>query len=158
MLPLKRILCPTDFSDASYEALKTANELALHFSAELSLIHVVSPVPTSVMADTPAPAPPASFDVASYQQELEADARKSLQDVAERRVSKELSTKMFVVPGSAAAEIVRVARDENVDLIVIATHGQTGWRRWIFGSVAEKVVRLASQRVLTVPAPEQERD
>jgi nucleotide-binding universal stress UspA family protein len=44
MLPFKKILYPTDFSEASYEGLKAANELALHFSAELCLVHVVSPV------------------------------------------------------------------------------------------------------------------
>jgi nucleotide-binding universal stress UspA family protein len=50
----------------------------------------------------------------------------------------------------AAHEIVRLANEHAVDLIVIATHGETGWRRLVFGSVAEKVVRLAECPVLTI--------
>jgi nucleotide-binding universal stress UspA family protein len=49
---------------------------------------------------------------------------------------------------------VRIAEHENADLIVIATHGMTGWRRVLFGSVAEKVVRLAKCPVLTIRAPQ----
>jgi nucleotide-binding universal stress UspA family protein len=158
MLPLKKILCPTDFSEASYEGLKAADELALHFSAELCLIHVVAPIPTTVMPAAPIPVSPATFDVTAYQHELEASARQSLQDVAEQRISKEISVKLVVMHGSAAGEIIRVANDEGTDLIVIATHGQTGWRRMVFGSVAEKVVRLAGLPVLAVPAPEEENE
>jgi nucleotide-binding universal stress UspA family protein len=58
-----------------------------------------------------------------------------------------------VTTGEAAPEILRMAQKEQVDLIVIATHGLTGWRRLVFGSVAEKVVRQASCPVLTIVAP-----
>jgi nucleotide-binding universal stress UspA family protein len=59
MLPIKRILCPTDFSDPSYEAIKAASELASHFGAEMILLHVVPPAPVSpeVMAVPPATVP-----------------------------------------------------------------------------------------------------
>jgi nucleotide-binding universal stress UspA family protein len=55
-----------------------------------------------------------------------------------------------------ADEIVRIANDENVDLIVISTHGRSGWRHLISGSVAEKIVRIASHPVLAIRAPKKE--
>ena len=144
MLPFKKILYPTDFSEPSYEALKAANELALHFSAELCLVHVVSPdVQTS----------PDLAGSGLVLQEIEALAEKSLQEVVKQRVPKELHTCQIVVLGEAADEIIRISEETKADIIVIATHGQTGWRRFVFGSVAEKVVRLAPCPVLTIRAP-----
>lgn len=145
MLPLNRVLCPTDFSEPSYEALKVANELAEHFSAELLIVHVVTPIPVGPSPET--------FNVGIYQQELEKAAEKSLRDTVNQRVSKEVETRALVAYGDAADEIVRIAKEESVDLIVIATHGMSGWRHLIFGSVAEKVVRLTSYPVLTIRAP-----
>jgi universal stress protein A len=58
-----------------------------------------------------------------------------------------------VTTGEAAPEILRIADKEQVGLIVIASHGLTGWRRLVFGSVAEKVVRQAPCPVLTIVAP-----
>ena len=144
MLPFKRVLCPTDFSEASYEALKAANELALHFSGELYLVHVVAPVP---IAETPT-----SFNVSLYQQELTRSAERSLREVIEQRVTRGLEVRPVVALGYAAEEIVRIAAEVSADVIVIATQGTTGWRRFIFGSVAEKVVRLAPCPVLTIQA------
>jgi len=154
MLPVKRILCPTDFSQPSYEGLKAANELALHFSAELYLVHIVPSVPVPMLE---APTVPEAFNLGSHQLELETSAQKSLQETVNQRVPRELSVRQIVGHGDAAREIVRIARDENVDLIVIATHGMTGWRHLVFGSVAEKVVRLAPCPVLTVRAPKEEK-
>jgi len=71
-------------------------------------------------------------------------------------VSRELHVRQIVVLGEAADEIVRMSEEQRVDLIVIATHGQTGWRHMVFGSVAEKVVRLAPCPVLTIRAPHKE--
>jgi nucleotide-binding universal stress UspA family protein len=147
MLPFKKILYPTDFSEASYEALKAANELALHFSADLCLVHVVSPVVQASPDFAPSVLP---------LQEMGASAEKSLREVAKQRVSKELPVREIVVLGEAADEIIRMSEEQKVDLIVIATHGQTGWRHFVFGSVAEKVVRLAPCPVLTIRAPHKE--
>jgi nucleotide-binding universal stress UspA family protein len=87
---------------------------------------------------------------------VEATAKKSLQEVINQRVPKELRARQIIVLGGAADEIIRITEEEKVDLIVIATHGQTGWRHMIFGSVAEKVVRLAPCPVLTIRAPHKE--
>ena len=145
MLPFKKILYPTDFSEPSYEALKAASELALHFSSELCIVHVVSP----------ATAPPADPSGSSFLvlQEMEKAAKEALNEIVKKRMPKELSVRPIVVVGGAAEEIIQMSKKERVDLIVIATHGQTGWRHLVFGSVAEKVVRLAPCPVLTIRAP-----
>jgi nucleotide-binding universal stress UspA family protein len=147
MVPFKKILSPTDFSELSYEAMKAANELALHFSAELYVVHVVPPIPT---ANVPAPKTPSSFHVPSYRQELEESSKKSLDEIVKQQISKEVRVHPIVVEGDASYQIVRIAEKENVDLIVMATHGQTGWRRLVRGSVAEKVGRHARCAVLTI--------
>ncbi|MGQ9646882.1 MAG: universal stress protein [Thermodesulfobacteriota bacterium] len=145
MLPIKRILCPTDFSEPSYEAIKVAGELAFHFGSELCVLHVVSPVPPVPMG-----AEPSGFNVPLYEQQLETSSRKSLEEIIHQMEWRDLQVRLSVLRGNAAEEIVRTSEEENVDLIVIATRGRTGLDRLIFGSVAEKVVRLAKCPVLTV--------
>lgn len=148
MLPLRKILCPTDFSEPSYNALNAANELSLHFSAALVLLHVVPlviDIPTSADFYTPS-------DVETAQ----ARAKEALQEVVEKRISEKVRIRTKVVVGDPGDEIVRTAADENADITVIGTHGLTGWRRFIFGSVAEKVVRLAPCPVLTIQSPPKE--
>lgn len=151
MLPFKKILCPTDFSEPSSKALQAANELATHFSAELCLLHVIPSVPIP-MVEGEGFSP--GFDIPSYEEHLVQTARQSIQELAEKMVSKGLKVRPLIGNGDAADEIVRIAEEQNFDLIVIATHGTTGWRHLIFGSVAEKVVRLSPCPVLTVRAPE----
>jgi nucleotide-binding universal stress UspA family protein len=153
MLPWRRILCPTDFSDPSLNALKAAREVALQSQAEIILLHVVSPVPI---------APPGGLqglDTAAYLQELLAYARESMdRAVGEMRLPETVAVKKLVLTGNPGDEIARTAEDQGVDLIVIATHGLTGWRRFISGSVAEKVVRLSPCPVLTIPAQPSEEE
>lgn len=154
MLPFKKILCPTDFSEPALTALKRAEELARYFGAELCVAHVIPPVPDPhAFADPPVAT---SFDVSLYQQELAIYAEKVLKELVSHQVSPEVRTRDLVTTGEAAPEILRIAHQEHVDLIVIASHGLTGWRRWVFGSVAEKVVRQAPCPVLTIMAPQAE--
>jgi nucleotide-binding universal stress UspA family protein len=148
VLPLARIVAPTDFSEPSCEALRAAQELALHFSSELILVHIVDPVPplapgTSLTSRVPA------FDVAGYQQVLQGSAQERLDSLA-RTLSADIKHRSVVKPGLAAQMIVACAEEEHADLIVIGTHGKTGVKRILFGSVAEKVVRTASCPVLTI--------
>jgi nucleotide-binding universal stress UspA family protein len=81
---------------------------------------------------------------------MEDSARKSLNDVIEKRLSKETVVRPLVSCGEPADVLTQLVTVENIDLVVIATHGRTGWRRLIFGSVAEKVERLALCPVLTI--------
>jgi nucleotide-binding universal stress UspA family protein len=142
VLPIKSILCPTDFSEPSYEALGAACELAEHFGSDLIILHVVAPIP-QVASNIG----PSAFNINTYQFELEKDAKKQLVEVVLERVPKSLKVRQLVTHGNAADKILQSAK---VDLIVIASHGRTGWRDIFFGSVAEKVVRLSPVPVLTV--------
>jgi nucleotide-binding universal stress UspA family protein len=150
MLPIKNILCPTDFSEPSYEALHAADEIARHFSAELTLVHVVTPIPVIPIHDDPT-----SFNLPLYEKEMEASARKTLEQVSKEKLSPGVRVDAIVIQGDPATQIVRLAKDNQNDIIVIATHGLTGWRKFMFGSVTEKVIRLATQPVLSIRiAPE----
>lgn len=148
MIPPKKILCPTDFSGPSYEGLTAAKEFAVHFSAELTLLHVILP-PLPVTAEGGAPV----FDYAGYLHEMTSSAERELAALADK-VPGGIGVTTRVIEGNPADQIVDFAKENETDMIVMATHGLTGWRRFIFGSVAEKVVRLSRCPVLTIPAPE----
>jgi nucleotide-binding universal stress UspA family protein len=119
-------LLPTDFSEASDGAARVARDLAGETGAILHVVHVVPPV----------------TDPANAAERL-ADVGRQLADG--RRIETAL------LSGRIAHEIVRYARARRIDLIVLGTHGRTGFSRAILGSVAEAVVRLAPCLVLTVP-------
>ncbi len=150
MLPVKKILCPTDFSEPSYVGIRSANELAHHFSAELILVHVVPPIHFY------SPPGGTALNLTKYLEDMVTASQKSLDEVAKNRISPDVSVQRTVLQGNPADQIIDLASSEKVDLVVTATHGWTGWRRFIFGSVAEKVVRLATCPVLTAPAPQEE--
>jgi nucleotide-binding universal stress UspA family protein len=155
MLPIKRILWPTDFSDPADQALDVAAKLCSIFSAELVMLHVVSPI---MVGPSPPPTPSAASGL-RYPDligEMQAAAEDSFLRWRRNKVPKELNARHQVIIGNPAEQIVEIAQKESADIIVIATHGLTGWRRFIFGSVAEKVVRLAECPVLTIPAPTEE--
>ena len=146
MLLITHILCPTDFSESSYEALFAACELAALFRSEISVLHVVAPIPTVVSN-----VGPSAFNLNTYQYELETDARKTLDSIIAEKIPKEITAHPRIVHGNAAERILQYAKeDDKVDLVVIASHGRTGWRDVVFGSVAERVVRLSTVPVLTI--------
>lgn len=145
MLPFKKILCPTDFSEPACKAIQAAGELAEQFSSELILLHVVGTVP---VLETPTGL--AGFDVAAYRQELADAAQTSLTQRVKQYVPASVTARTLVVNGDAAHEIGRVAEEAGVDLIVLSTHGESGWRHRLFGSVLEKVLRIADCPVLAV--------
>ena len=107
MLPFKKILCPTDFSEPSYDALKIAVELARNFGAALAVIHVIPPVPEY----TPYPDPPVASSSAEpiHQQNLAVQAEDALQDLVTRMVPKGIRTLATVVTGEADREILDFA-------------------------------------------------
>ncbi len=153
MLQFNTILCPTDFSDPSLVGIKTAQELALKFSAEIILINVVPPIPVFSM---PEPNLAPVFDAPAYQTEISKSAEKRLQKLAKDHFTEEIQHRTRVIVGDPAGEIVDFARREAVDIIVISTHGHTGWKRFLVGSVTEKVIRYAACYVLSVPGPKPE--
>jgi nucleotide-binding universal stress UspA family protein len=154
MLPLRNILCPTDFSEPSYEALRAANELALHFDAHLVVVNVIPTVP---LLAAPVDSMGVNLDVTAYVNNMREQTEKTLAEVAHERISDQISVRLVVTYGDPAIEILGTADYESADAIVIATHGHTGWRRFFFGSVAERVVRNSLCPVLTIHQPESER-
>ena len=146
MLPIKRILCPTDFSGPSLQAVRAACELAEHFASQLCLVYVVPTIPL------PTSDPSYDFELPEYEKILHDDAVRKLRNLREEAIKPGVAARTIVGHGQAADEIVILAEREKVDLIVIATHGTTGLRHFVFGSVAEKVVRLAPCAVLTLRA------
>lgn len=149
MLSFKKILCSTDFSEPSYAGLEAACDLARSYSGQLILVHVVEPIPTAAVPI----GDHSGFNVAVHQRVLKENAEGSIRQVVRERLPKEVPVKTVIAEGDPANQIVRVAATEEVDLIVIATHGRTGWRHVVYGSVAERVVRLAGPAVLTIRTP-----
>jgi nucleotide-binding universal stress UspA family protein len=148
MLTVKRVLCPTDMSEPSRHALAKAAEIARQFDAELVLLHVLPVVPLLL----PGPGY-AAFPVEGYERALEAEAEKRLDGLTREIIPEGIRCRRLMMKGDAASQIMLAADEEKVDLIVIATHGMTGWHHFVFGSVTEKVVRLAHCPVLTLRTP-----
>jgi len=96
--------------------------------------------------------------IADITDQLEDSAERELPKIAECEECAGLEVEELIVHGEAATEIVRVARDRNVDLIVVSSHGRTGLGRILFGSTAEAVVRHADCPVLVVKASREEED
>ena len=143
LMKLKTILVPTDFSDCSKQALDSAVPFARLFGARLELVFVVAPYYGFE---------PNGFD-AYPAQETEL-ARRVLNELARDVVVAGVGCKVQVRCGRVITEIVAAAHELSADLIIIATHGHTGWRRAAFGSIAEGVVRHAPCPVLTVRGKE----
>ncbi|MBN1572697.1 MAG: universal stress protein [Deltaproteobacteria bacterium] len=147
MFPIKKILCTTDFSDPSFKALIAAREMAEKFKASLMILHVVEEIPV-----LPALPTNPAIDVPLYQEKLEEMAMITLETVVKDKIGEKASPELIIGRGKAAETIVETAVEKGANLIVIGTHGETGFRHFVLGSVTEKVVRLAKCPVLTVHA------
>ncbi|MBU1054253.1 MAG: universal stress protein [Proteobacteria bacterium] len=154
LLPVKKILAPTDYSELSYKGVVAADELARHFGAELLLINVVTSMQVLQPIDSTIQT---SYQISNMFEDFMDIARANMDFVINKKVSDGVVNRSFVLSGSPAEEIVKLASEENVDAIVIATHGFTGWRRIVFGLVAERVVRFAECPVITIPAGKDEK-
>ena len=149
MKNLKKIVCPVDFSEPSDAALNSAVELAEHFSAEIILCHAINEID---------PTPPPSYTLTHHlmdqipqiMDQMTENAHKAMQDQIKNHVEKRISADHRVVIGDPAKSIVKLAEEEQADLIIMATHGRSGIKGLFFGSVAEKVVRSAICPVLTM--------
>jgi nucleotide-binding universal stress UspA family protein len=147
MLPFRKIIAPTDFSEPASAGVEAAAELATAYSAELILVYAVPRLPL-----VPAPHGAGAAGQVALEQDIRESAKKALGE-AVGRLPEGVAARHRVLSGDPAGQIVQVAVEEGADLIVMATHGETGWRRFVSGSVAEKVVRLAECPVLAVRGP-----
>jgi len=143
MKAYQHILLATDFSEFSEEAARRAADVAGHFNAKLTLLHVVEHFPEDMPVRL---VPPEDVDPAKYVTERSRDRLEQLN----KRIG--LSGAILLVrmtPGSAKHEIIRVAEEINADLIVTGTHGHSGVSALV-GSTAEGVVHGAPCEVLIV--------
>jgi nucleotide-binding universal stress UspA family protein len=146
MLPLHAILHPTDFSDRSQYAFELACRLARDSGARLIVLHVVQSPPFITHGEMEK----ALQQAEGYRRELD-DKLHNL-----RSPDSGVGMEYRLQDGEPVAEILRAAAECDCDLIVLGTHGRTGFRRLLLGSVAEQVLRRAGCPVLTVNAPVRE--
>lgn len=145
MVKFKKILYPTDFSESSKESLTYAFELAEQYSAELHLLHVL-PNSIDALVTYGFGAIPIPSD---WDENVREEAKKQLSEILndESRINITRAT----AEGEPFLGIIRYARENEIDLIVMATHGRSGFEHILMGSEAEKVVRKSPCPVLTVP-------
>jgi len=142
-MDIKRILFPTDFSEGSNNALPYAADMAKQYGAKLYLLHVMHDVAKA----TGWYVPHVSMD--EINKDIEVNAKKEI----ERFGAEEFrgrDVERVVIKGIPYEEIIRFAKDNKIDLIVIGTHGRKGLDRIVFGSTAARVVRDAPCPVLSV--------
>jgi nucleotide-binding universal stress UspA family protein len=141
---IQRILASTDFSELSKQGLTSALELAETFGAKLLLLHVVEPPPYPVEGIVP------SHLGATLLDDLERQASNDLAQMLSETHGSMVEVTRRVVAGIPYRKIVEVAEEEKSDLIVMTTHGRTGFSHLVMGSVTEKIVRMAPCPVLTI--------
>lgn len=142
----KQILVPIDFSDGSSRAVTQAVELARALGASIELFHSYQ-LPVFALPDSSVALSP------TYVADLTDRAQKELNRHRDRLASEGLSVTTKLLEGNAADAIVERANTINALMIVIGTHGRSGFRRFLLGSVTERVVRTATVPVLTVHLP-----
>ncbi len=145
MAGARRILHPSDFSPACAAAFATAVETAEHDGAELILLHVLSPL-GPLLGD--GYVSPAMFE--EMQRTTRAEGQKRLDALARKAEKAGVRVTPLLREGVAWQEITRTAKGKRADLIVMGTHGRTGFAKLFLGSVAERVVATAPCAVLTV--------
>jgi len=149
---IKKILCPTDFSENSEHALQYALALATLSQADLQLFHVVEPItyPQSTEFFEPV------LDEVELMMKMQSAFQQQLEDQVATLKTEYPKISGKLVTGNTFLEIIQAARDDDVDMIVMGTHGRTGLAHVLIGSVAERVVREAPCPVLTVKHPAHE--
>jgi len=141
-----KILVPVDFSPSSHAAVESAADLALHFGAALHLVHVIPMFPTTTLPDF---IPEAKF-IEENTKEAERHFAAVSADLTGRGIKVESTVE---VGDDVASAILEVTEHQSADMVVISTHGLTGWHPLVFGSIAEKVMKLVACPVLLLRTP-----
>ena len=149
ILRLKKILVPTDFSETSKKAVQYALRFAEQFGCEIALLYVVEPA-------TPMIGAPLAVEPFTDKDEFSIAEKDLAVLAAESHTHGARSVSSLVRVGHAPNEITKAAKDLDVDLIIISTHGYTSWQHFCIGSTAERVVRTAPCPVLVVREKEHE--
>lgn len=147
-MKIERILFPIDFSEGSMNALDYAVSLSKEYNAKLYLLHVVHDISMTAGWQVP------HIRIDELYRDMEESARKELERCCMEDIRDLKNVERIILRGIPHEEILKVAREKKIDIIVIGTHGRTGIDRLLFGSTAEKVVRKAPCPVLSVRLPE----
>jgi nucleotide-binding universal stress UspA family protein len=123
LLPLRSILCPTDFSDWSFGALRHAVELAIRFDTELCLLYVIPELAKPIAVSSAGATARYETELDDLEETLHVCAQQKLHEVIEKQVPQKVRARSLIGHGDAAREIARIAESEAVGLIVIATQG-----------------------------------
>ncbi len=153
MISIKHVMTPTDFSQPSDVAVRYGRELAEHFGATLHLVHVIDEN-SLVYPWTSPDGTPLALGAARTQ--IEHFAQDRLSKVVTDVDRQKRAARVVTLTGSPFLEIINYAKVQEIDLIVMGTHGRGPITHMLMGSVAEKVVRKAPCPVLTVRHPEHE--
>jgi universal stress protein A len=145
-MAIKRILVPIDFSDDSLNALAYARDFARPFGAELILLYVVEPIYYATPADLYVTTP----NVAFLMDEQRRIGKQQLARLGADMEKKHERFRGVVKVGSPSQSILDTSKSAHADMVIMSTHGRTGFAHMLLGSVAEKVVRGATCPVLTV--------
>lgn len=146
MISIQNILVPTDFSEFGKCALQYGCEFARRFSAQLHLLNVVEDIYPLIPDPGGLNFPPPE----NMLMEIQEASRKAIANLPPSEMIGETTVIREVRVGVPYLEIVRYAREQNIDMVVIGTHGRSGLAHVLMGSVAEKIVRKAPCPVLTV--------
>jgi nucleotide-binding universal stress UspA family protein len=156
-MKLTRILAPTDFSKHSGFAMEWAAYMAQCMKADLVLLHVISEEEGKIMEEVIGEGAVVQIPKGIRQNVVE-ERQKKMKEQYEMVVSREikaaLKVEQMIRIGVPFLEVVRTAKERDVDLIVLGTHGRTGLSHVLIGSVAEKVVHHAHCPVLTIKHPQ----
>jgi nucleotide-binding universal stress UspA family protein len=147
MVQIRRLLLPTDFSESARHALGYALSLASVYKAEILLLHVVELLPSGYAGEL---FPSAMGQVVD---EVRGYAQAELAKLADEARRQGASVREQIVEGRAATEILRVAQEEQIDAVVIGTHGRGALSHALFGSTTDRVVRKAPCPVLICRMP-----
>jgi nucleotide-binding universal stress UspA family protein len=146
MIEIRRILCPVDFSDYSRRALDHAIAIARWYESTVTALHVFSPALIAPYGPGPVVFEPIML-IPADRDRLLADTKVFI----EAETAPGVAIEAVIREGNTAAEIVDQAISMSADLLIIGTHGRSGFERLLLGSVTEKVLRKARCPVLTVP-------
>lgn len=148
----KRILWPTDFSELSLQGARYARGFRDVFGAALHIVHVIRPMWSPDVGVTV----PLDVPTSLSEPELIQSCRKGLQQLVDQHFEGDESIVYDTFVGNPWHGVCEYAQTNDIDLIVVATHGHTGLRHVLIGGTAERIVQHAPCPVLTVKSPEKE--